>query len=93
MHARQALVFGILALVGYVIVLTLPLAITTLIPAISTGATIAVYGVGMVADIAGLVALFMLAFRYYARARRGELFPVPYVTPIVDRFFPVHGPH
>jgi hypothetical protein len=35
----------------------------------------------------------MLAFRYYARARRGELFPVPYVTPIVDRFFPVHGPH
>jgi len=91
LHARQAFVFGIVALMGYAIVLALPLAITSVIPAISTGATIAVYGVGLVVDVVALVVLFGLAFRYYARARRGSLFGIPLVTTIVDRFFRVRG--
>gem|GEM_PF-5713284 len=93
MHARQAFVFGIVALVGYALVLALPLAITTVIPAVSTGATIAVYGVGLVVDVVALVVLFGLAVRYYALARRGSLFAIPLVTTIVDRFFRVRGVH
>ncbi len=93
MHARQAFVFGIVALIGYVIVLALPLVVTSLIPMISTGATIAVYGVGLVVDVVALVVLFGVAFRYYALARRGALFGIPLVTTIVDRFFRVRGVH
>ena len=91
LHARQALVFGILALGAYVIVLALPLVLTALIPAVSTGATIVIYAIGMVADVIALVALFVLAFRAYARAKRGQLFGIPVVTTIVDRYFPVRG--
>jgi hypothetical protein len=93
LHARQAFVFGIVALIGYVIVLALPLVVTSLIPMISTGATIAVYGVGLVVDVVALVVLFGVAFRYYALARRGALFGIPLVTTIVDRFFRVRGVH
>jgi len=93
LHARQALVFGIVALAGYAIVLALPLAVTSVVPAISTGATIAIYGVGLVVDVVVLIALFGLAARYYTRAKRGSLFGIPLVTTIVDRFFPVRGVH
>ncbi len=85
--------FGIVAVVGYAIVLALPLVITTLIPAISTGATIVIYGVGLAVDVVALFMLFGLAFRYYALARRGSLFGIPLVTTIVDRFFRVRGVH
>ncbi len=93
LHARQAFVFGIVALLGYAAVLALPLLVTSLIPAISTGATIAIYGVGLAVDVVGLFALFGYAARCYARAKRGALFSIPLVTAIVDRFFRVRGVH
>jgi len=93
LHARQGFVFGIVALLGYAIVLALPLIVTTSIPGISTGATIAIYGVGLIVDVVALVALVGLAFRYYALARRGALFGIPLVTTIVDRIFRVRGVH
>ncbi len=93
LHARQAFVFGIVAVVGYALVLALPLAVTSLIPAISTGATIVIYGIGLAVDAVALVLLFGLALSYYGRAKRGALFGIPFVTTIVDRFFRVRGVH
>jgi len=93
LHARQAFVFGIVALIGYAVVLALPLMVTSLVPAISTGATIAIYGVGLAIDVVLLCVLFGLAARYYTLAKRGSLFGIPVVTTIVDRFFRVRGVH
>ncbi|MFN2459847.1 MAG: hypothetical protein ABR591_04030 [Candidatus Velthaea sp.] len=87
LHARQALVFGILATVGYLVLLALPLAVVIAVPGVSTGATVGVYVAGLLLDLAGAVFLFAVGVRAYGRAARGELFELPLVTPIVDRFF------
>lgn len=92
LHARQALVFGLLASVAFVIVLALPLLVVIAVPSISTGATIAVYGVGLLADVVGGIAWLVIGLRFAVRAARGELFSIPLVTPIVDRWLPVDRP-
>ena len=89
LHARQALVFGLLASVAFVIVLALPLLAVLAVPSISAGATITVYGVGLLADMAAAIAWLVIGLRFAARAARGDLFSVPLVTPIVDRWLPV----
>ncbi len=70
-----------------IVVLALPLLAVILVPALTTGATVWIYTIGFVADVAGAVSLFITASGYARRARRGELFAIPFVTPIVDRFF------
>ncbi|GAC1425465.1 MAG: hypothetical protein NVSMB5_19760 [Candidatus Velthaea sp.] len=89
LHARQALLLGLLTTIGYVILLALPLIIMIADPGISTGATIAVYVVGLLADFIAGLTLLVIALRYSGKAGRGELFAVPLVTPLVDRFFRV----
>jgi len=85
LHTRQALVFGVLATLGYFVVLALPLLIVLLLPAPSTTQIVWLYGVGMLADIVVAGLLIGRALRYRARALRGELFSIRFVTPIADR--------
>ncbi|GAC1426420.1 MAG: hypothetical protein NVSMB64_32810 [Candidatus Velthaea sp.] len=89
LHARHALVLGLLATLGYVVLLALPLIIVIADPAISTGATVAIYIAGLLADIIAGLTLLVILLRYSGRAGRGELFAVPLVTPLVDWFFRV----
>ncbi len=79
------------SLIGYALVLALPLLITSLVPSISTGTTITIYAIGLVVDAIVLALLFALGVRFYGRAKRGGLFAIPLVTPIVDRLLPVRG--
>jgi hypothetical protein len=51
-----------------------------------------VYGIGLAADVIVGLALLLLGVRYAARAARGELFSIPGVTSIVDRWFRVKSP-
>jgi uncharacterized membrane protein len=87
-HARQALMFGLVAGAGYVVLLALPL-IGELISgfALSTGATVWVYAGGMALDLIVFIVLTVLAFSYAARAGRGELFTIPIVSALADRVF------
>jgi glucose dehydrogenase len=87
LHSRQALVWGIFATIGYVVLMGLPLVVVIAVPGISTGATVWLYAIGLIADVVGAGWLFAVGSRFARRARRGELFAVPLVTPIVDRFF------
>ena len=81
------MVLGLIASLGFFVVLALPLVVVIAIPSITTGATIAVYVVGLIADAVLAIAWLLLVLRYAARAARGELFSIPVVTPIVDRWF------
>jgi hypothetical protein len=85
LHNRQALVFGILASLGYVVLLALPLAVVIAVPGMSIGAVVWLYGAGLLADVAGAAALAWLAFRYRSRTLHGQLFSIPFVTPLADR--------
>jgi hypothetical protein len=85
LHTRQALVFGVAAWLGYFALLALPLLIVIAFPTASTGAIVWLYGVAFLADLAAAVTLAVLAFRYRARALRGDLFSIPLVTPVADR--------
>ena len=67
------------------LLLALPLLIVIAIPSASTGAIVWLYGVAFLADLAAAVILAVLAFRYRARALRGDLFSIPLVTPLADR--------
>jgi hypothetical protein len=91
LHARQALAFGLLATFLYGIVLAVPLVVVLAVPAISPGAILGVYTVGLVIDIIAAVAVAGFALSLYRKARRGALFRIVFVTPIVDRFFPIDG--
>ena len=88
-HTRQALTFGILASVGFVVVMALPLLIVIIDAGISTGATVTVYMAGLLLDAIVFVTLTVLAFSYAARAGRGELFTIPIVSALADRVFRV----
>jgi hypothetical protein len=92
LHARQALVLGVAASLTYLVVLALPLLVVLVQPSISAGTTIVVYGIGLAADVIVGLALLLLGVRYAARAARGELFSIPGVTSIVDRWFRVKSP-
>ena len=85
-HTRQALVLGIVGTLGFLVVMALPLIAVIATPAISTGATIGVYLVGLVADAVAAIVLAVTAIRCAVRASRGELFTIQVITPIVDRW-------
>ena len=89
-HTRQALTFGLAATVGYLVLLALPLLVVLADSAISTGTTVVVYSAGLVLDLIAFIALSYLAFSYAARAARGELFTIPFVSNIADRLFKTH---
>jgi hypothetical protein len=59
------------------------------VPGIALGVVVWVYAVGLLADVIGAFTLFGLALTYRERALRGELFAIPLVTPLIDRFFPL----
>jgi uncharacterized membrane protein len=90
-HSRQAFVFGALSFVAFLVVLALPLVAVLATPAITTGTTIAIYIAGLIADALAVITITVLTVRFSARAARGELFEIPLVSPIVDRFFRVRG--
>lgn len=87
LHARQAVVLGVVLTVAYIAVLALPLLCVIAFPGISTGTTVILYGIALVVDLVLALALLVVAARYYGRALRGELFSVPLVATIVDRCF------
>jgi len=89
LHVRQAFVYGILAMLAYLVLLALPLLLIVLIPplAASTTAVVVVYAIGLFADIIGAFVLFGLAMTFRERAMRGEVFAIRYVTPLTTRVF------
>ena len=89
LHARQAFVFGIAIALAYVVLMALPLVIVLSIPGIGTTAVVWLYALGLLADFAGAIAWFVIAMRLRERTLRGELFAIPYVTPLTDRIFPL----
>lgn len=77
-HMRQALGFGILSSAIGLAALLWPLVLSGLIA--NVVATLWIYGVAMLVDLALLVVWMVLAIRYSQRAARGELFDVPWVA-------------
>jgi hypothetical protein len=89
-HTRQALMFGLTATLGYLVLLALPMLVVIADASISTGATVAVYAAGLLLDAIAFVALAYFAFSYAARAARGELFTIPLASALADRFLKTH---
>ncbi len=88
LHARQAALFGLLATVGYFVLLALPFIAAVLFGStLGTGGTIWLYGGFFVADIIAALALLLCAVRYSLRARRGDLFTIRFVSNLSDRLF------
>jgi hypothetical protein len=89
LHTRQAFVYGIAATAAYLVLLALPLLLLLAIPPLSgsTTAVVWIYALGLLADIVGAFVLMGLSLSYRERALRGELFAIPYVTPVADRVF------
>jgi hypothetical protein len=89
LHTRQAFVYGILATFAYLVLLALPLLLLIAIPplASSTNAVVVLYALGILADLLGAFTLMGLSLSFRERALRGELFAIPYVTPLADRIF------
>jgi hypothetical protein len=89
LHTRQAFVYGIVATLAYLVLLALPLLLVLIVPALanSTTAVVVLYVLGLIADLAGAFVLLGLSLSYRERALRGELFAIPYVTPLADRVF------
>jgi len=77
---RQARWFGALASVIGFAALLWPLVLSMLIA--NATATIWIYGVAILADLALFVLWVVLAMRYSQRAERGELFDIPWVARI-----------
>jgi uncharacterized membrane protein len=89
-HTRQAVTYGLLISIAYLIVVAVPLAIVIGLPSISTSATVLVYGIGLTVDLIAFVALVALTLGYASRAARGELFSIPIVSAMTDRIFRLH---
>jgi hypothetical protein len=89
LHTRQALVYGIVATLAYLVLLSLPFLIYVAIPPLagSLAAVVWVYALGLLADIVGAFVLMGLSLSYRERVLRGELFAIRFVTPIADRLF------
>jgi uncharacterized membrane protein len=83
------LTFGLVASIGFVVVLGLPLLAVIADAGISTGMTVGVYTAGLLLDAIVFIVLTVLAFSYAARAGRGELFTIPIVSPLADRVFTI----
>jgi hypothetical protein len=88
-HTRQALVYGIVATLAYLLLLALPLLIYLAVPPLagSLTAIVWIYALGLLADIVGAFVLMGLSLSYRERTLRGELFAIRLVTPIADRLF------
>ena len=89
-HIRQALWFGILAGTVALVALVWPLVLTAIVgatapPSALIGATIWIYVLAFILDLAVFAIFLILALRYSRRAARGEMFEVPYVAPITRR--------
>jgi uncharacterized membrane protein len=91
LHTRQALVYGVVATLAYLVLLALPFLIYVAIPPLagSLAAIVWIYALGLLADIVGAFVLMGLSLSYRERALRGELFAIPVVTPVADRVFRV----
>jgi hypothetical protein len=87
LHARQALLLGLAAAAGYLVLLALPLLIVIADPTISTGSTVTVYAVGLLLDVFGALFLIGVALHYSSKAGRGELFTIPLITPLANLVF------
>jgi hypothetical protein len=87
-HSRQAVVFGVLATLAYLVLLAIPLLVVLAVPGIALGIVVWVYAVGMLADVIGAFTLFGLAMTFRERTLRGDLFAIPLVTPLAGRLFP-----
>jgi uncharacterized membrane protein len=89
-HTRQALMFGLAASIGYVVLLALPL-IAELIGgfALSNEATVWLYAAGMALDLIVFIGLTVFAFSFASRAGRGELFTIPVISALADRVFTI----
>ena len=77
-HMRQALGFGILSSAIGLAALIWPLVLSAIVA--NVVATLWIYGVAMIIDLALLVVWTILAVRYSQQAARGELFDVPWVA-------------
>jgi len=86
-HTRQAVMYGLVVGIGYLVLLAIPLLVVISDAGISTGATVAVYGVGLAIDLAVFVALIVVTLAYASKAARGELFSIPIVSALTDRVF------
>lgn len=87
LHTRQAFVYGLVAALGYLVLLALPLLIVIPLNAVSTTAVVWIYTLGLLADVVAAIALLGLTLKYRGRALRGELFSIRFVTPLADRLF------
>ena len=76
---------------AYLLLLALPLLIVIAVPALSSTVIVALYALGLLADLLGRLFLFGLALFYSGKAGRGELFRIPLVSAIADRVLRVSG--
>lgn len=91
LHSRQAVVFGALASVAFIVLFSLPLVISLFIFS-STGAIIVLYSVALGVDGLFGLSILVLAVCYSVRASHGELFDIPIAAAISGRLFPIHRP-
>ena len=90
-HTRQALWFGILAGVVAFVALAWPLVISAVVASFAPAAggtitaTIWIYVVAMLLDLAVFGVILSLAAGYSRRASRGEMFEIPLVSQITRR--------
>lgn len=73
------------ASVAYFAILALPFVVVIVASSLSTTAIVWLYAFGVLADLAAAVVWIAAALRYRTRALRGELFSIPFVTPLADR--------
>ena len=69
--------------------LALPLILIVAWTGIGTRATIVLYSIGIAVDLVVGVSYVLVSIVYAARASKGELFAIPVVTRLCDRFFPI----
>jgi uncharacterized membrane protein len=89
LHARQAAFLGVFGTIVFLAALALPLILIVAWTGIGTRATIVLYSIGIAVDLVVGASLAIVSIVYAARASKGELFAIPVVTRLCDRFFPI----
>ena len=88
-HTRQALWFGILAAAAAFVALLWPLLASAIVGTLAggavVGATLWIYGLAFLVDLAVFAVVLVLAVGYSRRAARGEMFEIPVVRSITRR--------
>ncbi len=74
-------------LIGYIVLMAVPLFVVIGSPSISTGTTVAVYAAGIIADTIVFIVLVAVTLGYASRASRGQLFAIPLISTVTDRLF------